>query len=127
MAAAVFAAAPIVGQAAPVARTAVSRISLGSVDAEDSDKNRLEIVTIPGETTNTFGQYIRRLAQEDAPGCMPVLAPLPGKARDVAPGHVERIALRIEQPARDGGVKAHGCIGWNIRLGQRAQHQPCCR
>lgn len=51
-------------QPAPTARTLVSRISLGSDDALDADKNRLEIVTIPGETTNTFGQMIRRLANE---------------------------------------------------------------
>lgn len=51
-------------QPALVARTLVSRISLGTADPEREDRNRLEIVTIPGETTNTFGQYIRRLAGE---------------------------------------------------------------
>jgi hypothetical protein len=42
-------------QAAPYAVTTVSRVSLGE---------QLEIVTMPGEVTNTFGQYIRRLANE---------------------------------------------------------------
>jgi len=51
-------------QPAPTARTLVSRISLGSDDAGDASKNRLEIVTIPGEATNTYGQMIRRLAKE---------------------------------------------------------------
>ncbi|HXG27314.1 MAG TPA: hypothetical protein VNJ47_00505, partial [Nevskiales bacterium] len=53
-------------QLTPVARTLVSRISIGTADAADPDRNRLEIVTIPGEATNTFGQYIRRLANESA-------------------------------------------------------------
>lgn len=51
-------------QPAPTARTLVSRISLGTDDATNADKNRLEIVTIPGEATNTYGQMIRRLANE---------------------------------------------------------------
>lgn len=51
-------------QPAPVARTLVSRISLGTDDAADPLKNRLEIVTLPGEATNTFGQMIRKLANE---------------------------------------------------------------
>lgn len=51
-------------QPAPVARTLVSRISLGTDDAANPLKNRLEIVTIPGEATNTFGQMIRRLAKD---------------------------------------------------------------
>lgn len=51
-------------QPAPVARTLVSRISLGTVNAADETKNRLEIVTIPGEATNSFGQMIRRLAND---------------------------------------------------------------
>lgn len=42
-------------QVAPVAPTAVSRVRLGSDDAA------LDIVTIPGEATNTFGQTIRAL------------------------------------------------------------------
>jgi cephalosporin-C deacetylase-like acetyl esterase len=53
-------------QLAPIARTLVSRISLGTAGDSATDRNRLEIVTLPGEATNTFGQYIRRLAQEDA-------------------------------------------------------------
>jgi len=43
-------------QVAPTATTQVSRITIGG-EAEG-----LEIVTIPGEATNTFGQYIRHLA-----------------------------------------------------------------
>ncbi|MBY8964760.1 hypothetical protein KHP57_03515 [Algiphilus sp. NNCM1] len=42
-------------QLAPVAQTAVSRIRLGSGEAA------LDIVTIPGEATNTYGQSIRAL------------------------------------------------------------------
>lgn len=42
-------------QVAMVANTAVSRIRLGDAD------NALEIVTIPGEATNTFGRSIRAL------------------------------------------------------------------
>jgi hypothetical protein len=42
-------------QLTPTARTRVTRITLGGADG-------LEIVTIPGEATNTFGQYIRSLA-----------------------------------------------------------------
>jgi glycerophosphoryl diester phosphodiesterase len=52
-------------QPTPVARTQLSRISIGTPDANDAGRNRLEIVTIPGEATNSFGQYIRRLANED--------------------------------------------------------------
>ena len=44
-----------VGQLAPTAETTVSRITIGGA------ANGLEIVTIPGEATNTFGQYIRGL------------------------------------------------------------------
>lgn len=40
-------------QAAPYAVTTVSRVSLG---------DQLDIVTMPGEATNTFGEYIQRLA-----------------------------------------------------------------
>jgi glycerophosphoryl diester phosphodiesterase len=54
-------------QPTPVARTQLSRVSIGTPDANDAGRNRLEIVTIPGEATNSFGQYIRRLANEDAP------------------------------------------------------------
>ncbi|MEK6806133.1 MAG: neutral/alkaline non-lysosomal ceramidase N-terminal domain-containing protein [Pseudomonadota bacterium] len=43
-----------VGQLTPTANTAVTRITLGG-------EGGLEIVTIPGEATNTFGQYIRGL------------------------------------------------------------------
>lgn len=42
-------------QLAPYAVTPVTRISIGDT---------LEIVTIPGETTNTFGEYIQSLAGE---------------------------------------------------------------
>ncbi|MGJ8668243.1 MAG: neutral/alkaline non-lysosomal ceramidase N-terminal domain-containing protein [Oceanococcus sp.] len=42
-------------QITPTATTLVSRIQIGG-------ENGLEIVTIPGETTNTFGQYIRDLS-----------------------------------------------------------------
>ncbi|MBI2384239.1 MAG: tandem-95 repeat protein, partial [Gammaproteobacteria bacterium] len=42
-------------QIAPVAITTVSRVTLGG-------EGGLEVVTIPGETTNTFGNYIRSLA-----------------------------------------------------------------
>ncbi len=43
-----------------VANTLVNRVTLGSGGAT------AEIVTIPGEATNTFGQYIRRLAHDRA-------------------------------------------------------------
>ncbi|MBY8965838.1 cadherin-like domain-containing protein [Algiphilus sp. NNCM1] len=43
-------------QVAPVARTPVTRITIGG--AEDG----LEIVTIPGEATNTFGETVQSLA-----------------------------------------------------------------
>ncbi|MDZ4298416.1 MAG: Calx-beta domain-containing protein [Moraxellaceae bacterium] len=46
-------------QPAPIARTLVSRISIGQ---SGDDAARVEMVTIPGEATNTFGQYIRRLS-----------------------------------------------------------------
>ena len=46
-------------QLAPVAFTPVSRITLGG------DEQRLEIVTLPGEATNSFGQQIRALADTD--------------------------------------------------------------
>ncbi len=42
-------------QAMPVARVNVSRVSFGE---------QLEIVTIPGEATNTFGEYIQSLAAD---------------------------------------------------------------
>lgn len=44
-------------QLTPTATTLVSRVTLGGADGG------LEIVTIPGEATNTFGQYIRGLAK----------------------------------------------------------------
>jgi hypothetical protein len=47
------------GQVTPVADTFVSRITLGGPQG-------LEIVTIPGEATNTFGQYIKSLADPAA-------------------------------------------------------------
>ncbi len=43
------------GQATPTAQTLVSRVSIGG-------EGGLEIATIPGEATNTFGQFIRRVA-----------------------------------------------------------------
>jgi predicted acyl esterase len=42
-------------QLTPVAKTLVTRVTLGGA------AQGLEIVTIPGEATNTFGQYIRSL------------------------------------------------------------------
>jgi hypothetical protein len=51
-------------QLTPTASTEVVRVTLGGAEAG------LEIVTIPGETTNTFGQYIRSLA---APGAQVML------------------------------------------------------
>lgn len=47
--------AGILPQAAPYAVTTVSRITLGDA---------LEIVTIPGEAPNTFGEYIQALASD---------------------------------------------------------------
>ena len=44
-------------QVAPVAVTTVSRITLGGADTG------LEVVSVPGETTNTYGNYIRGLAK----------------------------------------------------------------
>ncbi|MEO6699140.1 MAG: Calx-beta domain-containing protein [Paraperlucidibaca sp.] len=55
-------------QPAPVARTYVNRISLGTKGSTDALKNRLEIVTIPGEATGSFGRYIRGLAGDSADG-----------------------------------------------------------
>lgn len=46
-------------QLTPTAETTVSRITIGG--SEDG----LEIVTIPGEATNTFGEYIRTLADTE--------------------------------------------------------------
>ena len=46
-------------QVAPVTNTLVSRITIGGAEGG------LELVTIPGEATNTFGQYIRSLANTD--------------------------------------------------------------
>jgi hypothetical protein len=53
------AAAVDIGQLTPTAATGVTRITLGGVQG-------LEIVTIPGETTNTFGRYIKSLADPAA-------------------------------------------------------------
>lgn len=47
-------------QLTPYALTAVSRVTLGG------DEAGLEMVTIPGEATGTFGQWIRSLASPDA-------------------------------------------------------------
>ncbi len=47
--------ANLLPQAAPYAVTTVTRITLGDA---------LEIVTIPGEATNTFGEYIQALAAD---------------------------------------------------------------
>ncbi len=49
------------GQVAPTAETLVSRISIGGAGG-------LEIATIPGEATNTYGQFIRQLAATANPG-----------------------------------------------------------
>ncbi|HSW14901.1 MAG TPA: hypothetical protein VLI06_18795 [Solimonas sp.] len=49
------------GQATLTAETLVSRISLGGAGG-------LEIATIPGETTNTYGQFIRSVAEYANPG-----------------------------------------------------------
>ncbi len=46
-------------QLAPVAITAVSRVTLGA------GSDRLEIVTVPGEATNTFGQQVRDMAETE--------------------------------------------------------------
>ncbi|MDX1589373.1 MAG: hypothetical protein R3296_10590 [Oleiphilaceae bacterium] len=46
-------------QLTPTAETVVTRVTLGGADSG------LEIVTIPGEATNTFGEYIRDLASTD--------------------------------------------------------------
>lgn len=54
-------------QPAPIARTLVSRITLGG-----GEGTRVELVTIPGEATNTFGQQIRKLA-----GDSDLTAPVP--------------------------------------------------
>jgi hypothetical protein len=46
---------PNLPQVAPTANSEVSRITIGGAD------KGLEVVTIPGEGTNTFGKYIRAL------------------------------------------------------------------
>jgi glycerophosphoryl diester phosphodiesterase len=46
-------------QLTPVASTLVTRVTIGGAE------QGLEIVTIPGETTGTFGDYIRSLANTD--------------------------------------------------------------
>lgn len=53
-------------QITPTAQTPVSRITIGGPGG-------LEIVTIPGEATNTFGQYIRGLADQSNPGATVML------------------------------------------------------
>lgn len=50
-----------IGQAPLTAETLVTRISLGG-------EGGLEIATIPGEATNSFGQFIRGLAAQANPG-----------------------------------------------------------
>lgn len=47
-------------QLTPTARTLVSRITIGGAE------HGLELVTIPGEATGTFGRWIRGLASPDA-------------------------------------------------------------
>lgn len=54
------------GQITPTAETLVTRITIGGAGG-------LEIATIPGEATNTFGQYIRRLAAHANPGAAVML------------------------------------------------------
>ncbi|MFA5938255.1 MAG: hypothetical protein WC809_02775 [Sinimarinibacterium sp.] len=54
------------GQVTPTAETLVSRISIGGAGG-------LEIATIPGEATNTFGQFIRGLAEQTNPGAAVML------------------------------------------------------
>ncbi|MEQ1439144.1 PKD domain-containing protein [Fontimonas sp. SYSU GA230001] len=54
------------GQLTPTAETLVSRISIGGAGG-------LEIATIPGEATNTFGEFIRGLAQQANPGATVML------------------------------------------------------
>lgn len=49
-----------IGQAPTTAETLVTRVSLGGAGG-------LEIATIPGEATNTFGQFIRRVAAQANP------------------------------------------------------------
>ncbi|WP_111657974.1 PKD domain-containing protein [Isoalcanivorax indicus] len=46
-------------QTTPTASTVVSRVTVGGAESG------LEIVTLPGEATNTFGQYVRALAHPD--------------------------------------------------------------
>ena len=55
-------------QPAPMARTYVSRVSLGTKNSANPLQNRLEIVTIPGEATGSFGRYIRGLAEDSPDG-----------------------------------------------------------
>lgn len=54
------------GQAPTVAETLVTRVTLGGVGG-------LELATIPGEATNTFGQFIRGLAAQANPGATVML------------------------------------------------------
>lgn len=55
-----------IGQVPSTAQTLVTRISLGGVGG-------LEIATIPGEATHTFGQIIRDLAETANPGAQVML------------------------------------------------------
>lgn len=54
------------GQAPSTAETLVTRLSLGGAGG-------LEIATIPGEATNTFGEFIRALSQQANPGASTML------------------------------------------------------
>lgn len=55
-----------IGQVATVAQTLVTRLSLGGAGG-------LEIATIPGEATNTFGNFIRGLVEYANPGASAML------------------------------------------------------
>ncbi|MES0873068.1 hypothetical protein [Sinimarinibacterium thermocellulolyticum] len=55
-----------IGQAPTVAQTLVTRVSLGGAGG-------VEIATIPGEATNTFGEFIRALAETANPGATTML------------------------------------------------------
>lgn len=55
-----------IGQVPTVAQTLVTRVSLGGAGG-------LEIATIPGEATNTFGNFIRQLSEAANPGAATML------------------------------------------------------
>ncbi|HEY1077625.1 MAG TPA: hypothetical protein VGE51_13120 [Fontimonas sp.] len=55
-----------IGQAPTVAQTLVTRVSLGGAGG-------VEIATIPGEATNTFGNFIRQVAEAANPGATTML------------------------------------------------------